>query len=190
MSEETKKTDLKWHEFHQRKYPIYVQWGVQSNSKLEELRDEQARAENKGMCCLDGRKNRMTKEEARKRAEEWAFDYANEAHGEECVKSDGNEPEWQGCYDDCLRSYMQCYAEMTEGKPDAYLALDNNNNKVTIGLSYESTEERMTGIRYQDFNRYEDYVAQRERSAVELWDLGWRIKPVKLLAIEEDKKND
>lgn len=63
MSEETKKTDLKWHEFHQRKYPIYVQWGVQSNSKLEELRDEQARAENKGMCCLDGRKNRMTKEE-------------------------------------------------------------------------------------------------------------------------------
>jgi len=74
----------------------------------------------------------MTEQEARKRAEEKAREYAMEVWGDPFLKTNENGEEygtdevsedWQSCYDHYVMAYMQCYRDMCGGKPDYYVAM-------------------------------------------------------------------
>lgn len=113
----------------------------------------------------------MTKDEAMKKAAEWA-----QACSDLVTHISGG----ISCLDDVTReyirdSYMKCFNDMTSGKPDGWAVFSPDGSVVEKGISKHgplNAGEMSLSINYQ---------SQKDKWAQE----GWRIVPVKLLVMEE-----
>lgn len=118
----------------------------------------------------------MTKEEAQKRAKEWANIAWDES---DLPTEERSDPSTIELAKTCAEiGYMQCFADMTSGKPDCYMT-----HHITKGFNLASAVHR-------DPTTCEAF---HEDSSDCEWETdqanGWRVASIKLLVLE-DRKND
>jgi hypothetical protein len=118
-------------------------------------------------------------ETIRKAAEQFAYEHANDAHGEECVKSDGNDPDWQECYDDVKAAYIACYEKLMSGGPDGWVLERDTGDRLTV-------EECREILLYpaNDKSLQDDFATMRHLYP----HAGWRIVALKIIKIDEEPK--
>lgn len=101
----------------------------------------------------------MTREEARKKAEEWADEEANYRRSFDDANA---EVEARVLNAGILKGYMKCFDDLTSGEPDGWeCTLVNSRGEFNKFITFDSEEARIQG------------------------GGGWRIVPVKIVELEK-----
>lgn len=79
---------------------------------------------------------------------------------------------------------------MKEDKLDGYVAWHPEWKIRDVALSKSSCVERLTGTKMHDFVSSEEYFITKESEFAFLQKQGWRIRPVKLVFLDEDTSNE
>lgn len=115
-------------------------------------------------------------------ARNWAIDYTDRWG----IKGGGSVNTI--AYDSFHAGYEQGSADALKGGINAWALLGPTSKDINaVALSKKSLEETMTGVRYDRFNKFEEFIVHHEAVRNEMFEQGWQIVPVKLLKMELDK---
>lgn len=83
---------------------------------------------------------------------------------------------------------------MKESRPDdsveaqGWVAWHPTSGAAVASLSKMACEQKLTGVGCENFEIYEEFIIAHETRLNKLIDNGWRIRPVKLVFLDEVKE--